>query len=106
MEVDRGKILVRLVFRLEEAESLDHGMASILESDKLTGRIYQGQDEPLAQARKGAMRLRQAIARALSPEYRKDKRDEYINRMQAVTSPKAVKKWSAWTEIEKAYLLE
>ncbi len=103
---DRGKIVVRMVFKLAEAKALDHAMTSILESAKLTGRIYQGQKEPLAQARKGAMRLRQAITRTLDPNYDKDKRDEYVERMQALTVTQAVKKCSPWTEEEKAYLLE
>ena len=106
MRDKQQEVSVRMVFTLEEAKALDHGMASVLESAKLTARIYQGQREPLAQARKGATRLRQAIARTLDPNYDKDKRDEYVERMQALTVPQAVKKSSPWSDEEKAYVLE
>jgi len=106
MRDKQQEVSVRMVFKLPEAKALDHAMASILESAKLTGRIYQGQKEPLAQARKGAMRLRQAIARTLDPNYDKDKRDEYVHRMQALTVGQAVMKCSRWSDEEKAYLLE
>lgn len=106
MKDKQDEVSVRMVFKLAEAKALDHAMASILESEKLTARIYQGQSEPLAQARKGATRLRQAIARTLDPNYEKDKRDEYVHRMQAVTQPQAVRKSSPWTDEEKAYVLE
>lgn len=106
MRDKQDEVSVRMVFKLPEAKALDHAMASIFESAKLIARVYQGQSEPLAQARKGAMRLRQAIARTFDPNYEKDKRDEYVHRMQALTVGQAVKKSSRWSDEEKAYLLE
>ena len=52
------------------------------------------------------MRLRQALTRALDPTYDKEKKDEYVQRMQALTGNRAKNTWKPWTEEEKAYLLE
>lgn len=102
----KDKLVVRLAFTLEEAEALDHAMASTLESEMMIFMAYDGKDELLSQARKGAMRLRQGIARVLDPQYTVDKKEEYINRMQVVTRAKAKQKYRPWTDEEKAYLLE
>lgn len=98
--------VVRMVFKLEEAQALDHALASSLASEMMIFFTYDGKDELLRQARKGATRLRQAIARATDLEYHKDAKDEYVDRMQAMTKPGAVKTWSPWTDEEKAYVLE
>lgn len=103
---EQQEMIVRLAFTFEEAKAVDHSMAAVLESEQLIGRIYMSQDEPLRQARKGAMRLRQAIARVLDPAYQKDLKSEYIHRMQALTNPEAKRKWQPWTNKEKAYLIE
>lgn len=102
----KEKVVVRLAFSLEEARALDFGIAGTLESEKMLGAIYNSQDQLIGQARKGAMRLRQAITRALDPEYNRHTKDEYVARMQALSSPKAKNTWRPWTDEEKAYLLE
>ncbi len=102
----RDKVKVRLDFSLEEARALDFGIAGTLESTKMLRGIYNSNDELIGQARKGAMRLRQALTRALDPTYDKEKKDEYVQRMQALTGNRAKNTWKPWTEEEKAYLLE
>lgn len=102
----RDKVKVRLDFSLEEARALDFGIAGTLESKKMLSGIYNSNDELIGYARKGAMRLRQALTRALDPEYDREKKDEYVQRMQALTGNRAKNTWKPWTEQEKAYLLE
>lgn len=102
----RDKVKVRLDFSLEEARALDFGIAGTLESEKMLHGIYNSNAELIGQARKGAMRLRQAITRALDPTYDKEKKDEYVQRMQALTGNRAKNTWKPWSEEEKAYLLE
>lgn len=102
----KDELVVRLAFSLEEAKAVDFGMAGSLESEKMLGAIYNANDELIGQARKGAMRLRQAIARALDPEYQREHQDDYVHRMQAMTGGRAKKHWKPWSDAEKAYLLE
>jgi len=102
----KQETVVRLAFSLEEARALDFGIAGTLESEKMLGAIYNSQDKLIGQARKGAMRLRQAITRALDPAYQREHKDEYVARMQALSEPRAENTWKPWSDEEKAYLLE
>ena len=106
MTKQKDKVIVRLSYSLEEAEAVDHAMACSLENELLIWLTYDQDEKLLRHARKGAMRLRQAIIRALDANYDKDKRSEYVNRMQAVTKPDAKRNWQPWTAVETAYLLE
>lgn len=103
---NQDEIIVRLAFSLDEARALDFGIANTLESEKMLGAIYNANERLIGQARKGAMRLRQAITRALDPEYQREHKDEYVQRMQAQTRGRAKKHWQPWSPEEKAYLLE
>ena len=106
MTEPKDKVIVRLSYSLEEAKAVDQAMACTLESELMMWLAYDQDQKLLRHARKGAMRLRQAITRALDAFHDKDKRSEYVDRMQAVSKPDAERNWQPWTAEEEAYLLE